>query len=176
MLRTTKKIALLLLLSVIMVNKAQAAPTKNVRKVTPAPNSAAALYVQKVNAFIKDPRWKPGTTYNSSQKPKLSKYKCTGCCAYAADFVQYVFGKGSPRDGTVFNSLSQVKHGDILVLSKPQHWVVVLSRSGNTLETLEGNWMGKAVREKGTYTINGNVLMRNGKQFRLFAMGYHFFQ
>ena len=77
MLRTTKKLALLLFMIAAMANIAHAAPTKNVRKVTPAPNSAAALYVQKVNAFIKDSRWKPGTTYNSSQKPKLSKYKCT---------------------------------------------------------------------------------------------------
>ncbi len=127
-----------------------------------------------MNAFIKDARWKPGTTYSSSQRPKLSKYGCVGCCAYAADFVQYVFGKSSPRGGTEFRSLGQVKTGDVIVFSGPPHWVVVLARRGNTLETIEGNWMGKAVREKAAYTINGNNLLRNGKKFRTFSLGYHF--
>ena len=152
----------------------KSAPIKQVRKVIPVPDNAAKVYVQKVNAFLKDPRWQPGTTYNGSQKPKLSKYGCSGCCAYAADFVQYVFGKDSPRSGTAFNTLGQIRAGDVVVLSNPSHWIVVLARTGNSLETLEGNWMGKAVREKGAYTLNRNAIMRGGKKFRAFSMGYHF--
>lgn len=188
MLRTTKSLALALMvmLSVIaltgrdahafITSKKQQVNPVPVRKMPPVPAKAANLYVQKVNAFLKDPRWQPGTTYNASQKPKLSKYSCVGCCAYAADFVQYVFGKDSPRSGTLFTSINQIKAGDIIVVSNSPHWIVVLARSGNSLETLEGNWMGKAVRAKGAYTLNGNTLMRNGKKFRVFSLGYHFLQ
>ena len=141
------------------------------KKNTKTDNSS---YKRKATAFLTDKRWKHGAVYNSSQKPKLSKYNCIGCCAYAADFVAYVFGKDSPRGGTEFRSLSQVKAGDVLVLSGPPHWIIVLSRNGNRLTTVEGNWMGKVVATKEAYTLNGNAIMRNGKKFRTFSLGYHF--
>ena len=149
------------------------------QQTKPAPakknnNKTDNTYNRKATAFLTDKRWKNGAVYNSSQKPKLSKYNCVGCCAYAADFVAYVFGKDSPRSGTEFRSLSQVRAGDLLVLSGPPHWIVVLSRNGNILTTTEGNWMGKVVAVKGAYTINGNTLMRNGKKFRTFSLGYHY--
>ena len=75
MLRTTKSLALavMIMLSVMTFTEETAhaaakprqqtkpaptkpAPTKNVRKVTPPQDNAAKLYVQKVNAFIKDSR------------------------------------------------------------------------------------------------------------------------
>ena len=143
-------------------------------KKLPAPVKSNSAFNQRATAFLTDKRWRNGAAYNGSQKPKLSTYSCSGCCAYAADFVAYVFGKGSPRSGTEFRSLEQVRAGDILVLSNPSHWIVVLSRNGNRLTTTEGNWMGKVVATKEAYTINGNTLMRGGKKFRTFALGYHY--
>ena len=176
MLRTTKKLALILILIFAVISIAEAAEQKRPvqAKRSASQQTQDTIYVQKVNAFLKDPRWIPGTDYGSSQKPKLSTYSCVGCCAYAADFVAYVFGKSSPRSGTEFRNLAQVRAGDILVLSGPPHWIVVLSRNGNTLTTTEGNWMGKVAAVKGAYTINGNTLMRNGKKFRTFSLGYHY--
>ena len=189
MLKTTSKtlaFVLLIMLSVLVVTenashafifgrKKQTPPAQRVQPASPPPQPINKnTFNQKATAFLKDKRWKNGAVYNSSQKPKLSKYGCVGCCAYAADFAAYVFGKDSPRSGTEFRSLSQVRAGDILVLSGPPHWIVVLSRNGNILTTTEGNWMGKVVAVKGAYTINGNTLMRNGKKFRTFAGGYHF--
>ena len=178
MLRTTEKLALVFILMFAVISNAEAAAQKrqvNAKRPAAKPSqNQDTIYVQKVNAFLKDPRWIPGTEYNSSQKPKLSKYRCVGCCAFTADFVHYVFGKGTPRTGTLFNSPSQIKAGDIVIFHKPQHWIVVLARRGNNLETLEGNWMGKVVRSKDAYTLNGNTIMRNGKQFRTFLQGYHY--
>ena len=165
---------IVLLVSAVIDGEAHAAIFMKSRQVKPVPVKATDIYVKKVNAFIKDSRWQPGTLYSNSQKPKLSKYSCVGCCAYAADFVQYVFGKSSPRGGIAFNNLAQVRAGDVIVLSNPSHWIVVLARSGNSLETLEGNWMERVVRAKGVYTLNGKTLMRNGKNFRTFSVGYHF--
>ena len=176
MLRTTKKLALILILIFAVISIAEAAEQKRPvqAKRSASQQTQDTIYVQKVNAFLKDPRWIPGTDYGSSQKPKLSKYRCLGCCAFTADFVHYVFGKGTPRTGTLFNSPSQIKAGDIVIFHKPQHWIVVLARRGNNLETLEGNWMGKVVRSKDAYTLNGNTIMRNGKPFRTFLQGYHY--
>ena len=144
-------------------------------KAKSAPAPRPDNYAQKVSAFLSDLRWRPGTVYNGSQRPKLSRYNCVGCCAYAADFVQYVFGKNSPRAGTPFTSLTQVRAGDLIELSGPSHWIVVLGRNGNSLNTVEGNWTdGKVERNNGAYTVNGNTLMRKGKKFRTFARGYHF--
>ena len=190
MLRTTKTLAIMtiLMFSVLVVTESDAhafilgrkkstkpAQPKRVQPVTPTAQPITKnTFTQKATAFLTDKRWRSGATYNSSQKPKLSTYSCVGCCAYAADFVAYVFGKSSPRSGTEFRNLAQVRAGDILVLSGPPHWIVVLSRNGNTLTTTEGNWMGKVVAVKGAYTINGNTLMRNGKKFRTFSLGYHY--
>ncbi len=147
---------------------------KPAQKKLPAPVKNTSAFNKRATAFLTDKRWRHGAVYNSSQKPKLSTYSCSGCCAYAADFVAYVFGKGSPRSGTEFRSLEQVRAGDILVLSNPSHWLVVLSRNGNRLTTTEGNWMGKVVATKEAYTINGKHLMRDGKKFRTFSLGYHY--
>ena len=98
-----------------------------------------------------------------------------GCCAYAADFVKYVFGKNSPRDGVLFKNINQIRKGDLIVATGPSHWIVVVGRKGNSLNTIEGNWMGgKVDRSNGAYTIEKNRLYRNGKPFRTFAYGYHF--
>ena len=146
-------------------------PTLITTRQTPATNKYDTL-TQK---FIADPRWKPGITYNGRQKPKLSGYKSTGCCAFAADFVKYVYGKNSPRDGGQFSSVKEIRTGDVIVFSSPSHWVIVLNRSGNSLHTLEGNWMnGKVERSNTAYTIKGKTILRDGKKFRTFSLGYHF--
>lgn len=132
-------------------------------------------YDQLVNSFLADSRWKPGTKYNGSQRPKLSSYSCSGCCAYAADFVKYVFGKSSPRSGSDFYSPSEIRAGDVIRVTGSQHWFVVLYRNGNNLVTVEGNWTNGCVQQStGAYTISGNTLKRNGKKFRTFSVGYHF--
>ncbi len=153
--------------------QAQQPAPKQQQKQTTAPK-AVTKYSPKVNSFLNDARWKPGTPFGGAQRPKLSGWKCRGCMAYAADFVKYVYGKDSPREGTAFTKLSQVRAGDILQVTNAHHWIVVLGRNGNSLETVEGNWTGKVVKENGAYTINGNTLMRNGKRFRTFSNGYHF--
>ena len=140
-----------------------------------ASSSANNNFVQKGNKFLSDIRWRPGTVYGSKQRPKLSKYSCQGCCAYAADFVKYVFGKDSPRDGALYKNINQIRKGDVIVVTGPSHWIIVVGRNGNSLNTVEGNWMGgKVDRSNGAYTIANGKLYRNGKPFRTFAYGYHF--
>lgn len=150
-------------------------PTPVTSRQTQAKTPATNKYDTLTQKFIADPRWKPGITYNGRQKPKLSGYKSTGCCAFAADFVKYVYGKNSPRDGGEFSSVKEIRTGDVIVFSSPSHWVIVLNRSGNSLHTLEGNWMnGKVERSNTAYTIKGNTILRDGKKFRTFSLGYHF--
>ena len=120
----------------------------------------------KLNSFLADSRFKAGTSWGGSQKPKLSSYSCSGCCAYVADLVKYVYGKDSPRSGVYFTAPSQIRAGDVLVFS-PQHWAYVISRSGSTVRIAHGNWGGKVV--VANYTLNGSSLL--GKTF---SYGYHF--
>jgi uncharacterized protein YjdB len=131
-------------------------------------------YTQKVNTFINDYYYRNGASWSASKKPMLSNYGSSGCCAYAADFVKYVFGKSSPRSGRAFYSASQIKAGDVVRVSNSQHWFVVLERNGNTLKTAEGNWGGRVVVSNGTYTIVNGQLYRNGYKFRTFSVGYHY--
>lgn len=136
--------------------------------------STSSGYAQKVNQFINDSRWKNGASWGASKRPAISTYGSASCCAYAADFVKYVFNNNSPRGGRAFSNPSEIKAGDVIYVTGTDHWFVVLERNGNTLKTAEGNWGGKVVISNGTYTISGNTLMRSGAKFRTFNTGYHF--
>ena len=127
---------------------------------------ASSTTSSRLNSFLEDSRFKAGTTWGSSQRPKLSSYDCYGCCAYVADLVKYVYEESSPRSGSYFNDKSQIRAGDVLILS-PQHWVYVISRSGNNLCIAHGNCGGKVVVDN--YTISDKTLL--GKTF---SYGYHF--
>jgi len=137
-------------------------------------SSNAGTYTQKMNSFISQSAYRNGASWSASKKPKLSSYGSSGCAAYAADFVKYVFGKASPRGGSAFYSASGIKAGDVIIVSGSTHWFVVLERNGNRLKTAEGNWSGKVVVSDGTYTVVNGQLCRNGKKFRTFSVGYHF--
>lgn len=127
---------------------------------------------EKINAFISDSRWKSGVSWGSSQKPKLSTYSSTGCCAYAADFVKYVYGSNNLRSGTKYTSASSIKTGDVIYVT-PQHWMVVVSRSGNKINVAEGNYSSKV--NITTYTLSGNKLLySSGKTYKTFSYGYHY--
>lgn len=141
-----------------------------VKPVPPAPDPYAA----KVSAFLADARWRNGAAWGGGQRPKVASYTAYGCCAYACDFAKYVFGANSYRSGQAFYSPSAIRAGDIVKVTNNQHWFVVLSRSGDSLRTAEGNWTGGRVAvSDGAYTVSGNTLCRNGKRFRTFSVGYH---
>ena len=140
--------------------------------VKAASGNTGNSYDQKVASFLSDSRFKNGISWGSGQTPKLSSYRSSGCCAYAADFVKYVFNKENPRKGTRFTATSSVRAGDVLHLN-PNHWIVVLSRSGNTLRTAEGNASGKVVVSNSKYRISGNYIKSSYSSYRI-ADGYHF--
>ena len=131
-------------------------------------------YTEKMNAFINSNQWKHGAEWEGSKRPTISQYGGSGCCAYAADFVKYVFGSDNARGGSAFTNPSEIRSGDVIYVSGKDHWFVVLERNGNQLTTAEGNWGGKVVISKTAYTVNQNTLMRDGKKFRTFEKGYHF--
>ena len=132
-----------------------------------------AEYDAKVAEFISDSRFKDNASYGVIS-PKLSSYSCVGCCAYAADFVKYVFGASGPRAGSSFSSVSSIQDGDVLRFVNGQHWVVVLYRDGNQLTTAEGNWAGKVVVSDSAYSIKNGTVYRSGSKFRTFDIGYHY--
>jgi len=107
------------------------------------------------------------------QKPKLSTWGSIGCCAYTADFTKYVFGKTGWSTST-FTGVGSIRAGDVLYIyngTYGQHWIAVLTRSGNTLYTAEGNYSGK-VRIGNNYTISGTTLKTGSSTYTL-TKGYH---
>ncbi|MDO4805708.1 MAG: hypothetical protein Q4A07_00525 [Coriobacteriales bacterium] len=141
----------------------------------PQPSAPAqtSSYVAEINGFLVDSRWANGTRWASGQRPKISGYGASGCCAYAVDLCKYVFGADSYREGEEFHDPSEIRAGDVIKVTGSQHWFVVLGRDGDSLWTAEGNWGGKVVVADGTYTVRGNTLCRNGSKFRTFSAGYH---
>ena len=123
-------------------------------------------YLERVNRFILNDKWKNGISWPYYTKPKSSKLSGIGCWAYMADFVKQVYGRDA-NDGVYFNKIDDIRSGDIIHYwrfnnnaKKPdnvQHWVCVISRVGNKLYTAEGN-VSKKVRVKyGVYTT-GSLL------------------
>jgi len=139
----------------------------------PKPVQQTSAYDAAVNGFLSDSRWRNGASWSSGQRPKISGAGAQGCCAYAADFIKYVFGANSFGAGQSFYDPSAIRAGDVIKVVNGQHWFVVLGRNGNSLWTAEGNWGGKVVVSNGTYTISGKTLYRNGSKFRTFSVGYH---
>ena len=130
-----------------------------------------------MNSFLSDSRWKNGTSWGENQRPKLSPYSSKGCCAYVSDYAKYVHLKNSPTAGTAYYKTSQIKAGDIVRVSG--HWLVVVSRNGNTLKTAEGNVNMDKTRKvhvsNGKWTIKGNSLKNKyEKNARVLIAGYHF--
>jgi hypothetical protein len=128
-------------------------------------------FAGSIEDFINDGRWCNGTWWPSGQMPKNSNWTAWGCCAYVADYVRYCYGETWPSSGSQFWGAGNIRRGDVLYF-KPDHWVVVVYRSGNSLYTAEGNWNDR-VTIGWNYTIVGNQLYRNGRQFRTFNCGYH---
>lgn len=131
-------------------------------------SSSSVLNNSDVQSFINDPRWKVGTLFDNSVTGQLTatKNRGWGCNAYARDFVYSIYGK-SLDDGTKYTSISEIRAGDAIYLT-PQHWEVVLARSGNTLDVIHGNWTdGKVCRS--TFTISGNNIGN-----KTFSYGYHY--
>ncbi len=140
--------------------------------------ASSSSYKNKVKKFLSNRRWKDGASWGSSQKPKSSKQKCTGCAAYCADFAKEVCGLSSYNKGEKFTKASKIRSGDVIHVTGSSHWIVVLSRKDKTskkakLKTAEGNWGGKVVVSSSAYTIENGVLKRRGKKFRTFEKGYH---
>ena len=145
--------------------------TASAKSAKPAKKTIA----QKKAAFLKDKRFRHGAPWPAYKRPILSPAIGTGCYAYAADFVKYVYGKNSPTSGKKFTSPKNIRGGDVIKVLNSQHWFVVIERNGNKWKTAEGNWGGKVYVSNGVYTINKKgKLCRNGKVFRTFAGGWHF--
>ncbi len=133
-------------------------------------------YETKVLEFIKDSRWKNGTSWGAIS-PKLSTYSSSGCCAFAADFAAYVYGSKSlvwnTSDFTKFTDANDIKTGDIIQISG--HWFVVLRRTGNTLDTAEGSYDNKVrVTNVGWSIKDGKIYKNDTKEYRAMVYGYHY--
>ena len=125
--------------------------------------------------FINDARWSNGVSWGDSQRPKISSWDSWSCCAYAADFAKYCYDANSPSSGTRFTNASEIRSGDIIHLAgNPEHWFVVISRSGNTLHTAEGNFSGRVRVATDVYTVEGSQVRDKYNGLKTIANGYHY--
>lgn len=130
-------------------------------------NQPSPTPTQKMNNFINDGRWKNGVAWGPTKKGYLTSWG-QGCAAYCADFVKYCFNKNAPNTGSYFTSVSAIKAGDVLHVYNSrwgEHWIAVISRSGNSLKVAEGNVLKNksyvTMVSTGTWVISGNNLYSN---------------
>lgn len=132
----------------------------------------------KVQEFIKDSRWENGVSWGDNQTPKLSKWSSIGCCAYAADFVAYVYGSTTAAwtasGFTKFTNLNEIRVGDIIHITG--HWFVVIERNGNNLKTVEGNFDDKVRVSSDGWGIKDGKLhnLKASSSECTFEYGYHY--
>ena len=136
-------------------------------------------YEEKAIAFIHDPRWANGTSWNGSQRSKIAPGSGVGCFAYASDFVQYVHNRNYVVDGTKYTDATEIQPGDILyfVDSYSHHWLAVLRREGDTLIYCDGNsssrvTVGSTLTIADSKTVNGVWGTYSG--YMSFSCGYHY--
>lgn len=126
--------------------------------------TGSSSYLNKVKSFLSDSRWKNGATWGNDQKGKITS-NGKGCCAYADDFVKYVYNKSSIKNWTSRGTtVASIKTGDVVYLSKngrDVHFFVVLQRSGNTLITAEGNVGSGKVRVSNCHWYIDNGKLKN---------------
>lgn len=130
-------------------------------------------YDSKVNSFINDGRWKNGISWSPGQGPKLSSWSSSGCFAYTADFVKYMFGRETAQYGNEFTNAAEIRAGDVVYADGTPHYIVVLSRSGNKLRTAEGNWGGKVRISDSAYYISGSKVLCNNWSGFYYNKAYH---
>lgn len=124
-----------------------------------------------IASFMSDIRWREGTSWDANHDSYLDSGMGKGCNAYCRDFTKFVYGK-SLHSGSKFTNISDIHAGDCIYVcnsdgSKP-HWMVVVGRSGNTLDLIHGNWTNGTVCRTST-TISGNKIFGRSFQF-----GYHY--
>ena len=127
-----------------------------------------------INLFSKDSRFKNGVSWGSSKRTQYNtSYSAQGCCAYAADFLKFMYGQTNLNTaGRKYTSASNIKAGDIIHLRAiPKsgktgwgHWFVVLQRNGNKLVTAEGNASGRVLVSSTKYYVKNGTLCGCGKQ------------
>lgn len=131
----------------------------------------------KIKEFISDSRWKVNTSWGDYKAPYLVNQVGglpRGCAAYCADYAAYVYralGANAHRSGTSYNGTDNIRPGDVVEITG--HWLVVLGRNGNILDTISGNLSRKVCRRN--YTINGNYLQGIYDKYpgKKFIIGYH---
>lgn len=149
-------------------------PITNTQSINIQIPDTTILNKQKVKEFISDDKWKHGVTWGYYKKPciaKQSKEPPIGCAAYCADFAAYVYGVNTysaHRSGEEYTDIQDIRAGDVVHIFN--HWLVVLERHGNVLDTISGNLSEKVQRR--SYTIEGNTLKDQHNQ-RSFDVGYH---
>lgn len=121
--------------------------------------------------FLHDPLFKNGAIWTVGKTPELTNAKRTGCCAFAGDYIKYVYNADLFGDGKTFSRVNDISGGDVLHITG--HWLVVISRDGDKLHTIEGNWGGRVRESETAYTIRNGALYRGKERCNLEA-GYHF--
>lgn len=134
------------------------------------------IYDDKVRSFMNEYAYQPGNSEAGLD-----------CGAYANAFVKYVYGLSQARQNDKkYENPDQIQSGDVLHVNakggKNAHWIVVLSRHGNNLTTIEGNWWpqarngkGQTVYSESQYYIQNNKLYRRSEgEFRQWECGFHY--
>ena len=62
-----------------------------------------------LDGFINDSRFTAGVYWGGDKRPVISSYDCWSCCAYCADYAKYCYGIDSPRGGTEFYDINEIR-------------------------------------------------------------------
>ncbi len=145
----------------------------------------AESYTDRYKRFINDPNWSNNISWDRNQTAKQKEAQAaspTGCAAYAADFVYFMYGGTHISEGgTAIGDFNDICTGDVVHIketyNKSEHWFVVLERNGNDLYTAEGNYNDSVFISRDEYKITaGNSLTQWGRTASWYDNdhGYHY--
>lgn len=92
-----------------------------------------------ISDFVNDARWCNGINWGDGQRPKLSGWSSSGCCAYVCDFVKYVYGHNSYKDGaTTYTSVTEIREGDVIYTGN--HYFAVFRKKRKSVVYCRGKY------------------------------------
>ena len=135
------------------------------------PVSTQAEYDARAKQLFSERAYSQGAAWGKMHPAILTNegaYECAGMCS---DFVKYMYDDSFMRGGERYTDVNEIRTGDVIYFKS--HYVSVVYRRGDTLQTIEGNMNARINKSVSTYRMSGGKLYHGKRQVE-FVRGKHY--